>query len=127
MAQENVEVVRRVYEAWARGEFPGPAELLDPKIEYVNPAGAVEPGTRHGLDAFAQAVEKVFEGWATWQGGGGRVGTVDRSQWEGGAVRVVSWGRRRPRSREAAGVVVPPASDVCWRFTLIDTRSHPTH
>ena len=70
MAQENVEVVRRVYEAWARGEFPGPAELLDPKIEYVNPAGAVEPGTRHGLDAFAQTVEKVFEGWATWQGGG---------------------------------------------------------
>lgn len=67
MSLENVEVVRRVYEAWARDELPGPADLLDPEIEYVNPAGAVEPGTRHGVDAFHRAVEKVFEGWATWQ------------------------------------------------------------
>ena len=67
MSEENVEVVRRVYEAWAGGEFPGPVDDLDPEIEYVNPPGAVEPGTRHGLDAFLRAVEKVFESWETWQ------------------------------------------------------------
>ena len=67
MSEENVEVVRRVYEAWAHGKFPGPVDDLDPEIEYVNPAGAVEPGTRHGLDAFLRAVEKVFESWETWQ------------------------------------------------------------
>jgi ketosteroid isomerase-like protein len=67
MSQENVEVVRSFYEAWARGERPGPIELMDPEIEYVNPAGAVEPGIRRGRDAFGRAVEKVFEGWETWQ------------------------------------------------------------
>ena len=67
MSQGNVEVVRSVYEAWARDDLPGPADLFDTQIEYVNPRGAVEPGTRHGLEAFGRAVEKVFEGWETWQ------------------------------------------------------------
>jgi len=67
MSQENVEVVRSFYEAWARDEVPGPMELMDADIEYVNPAGAVEPGTRRGRAAFRRAVDKVFEGWETWQ------------------------------------------------------------
>jgi ketosteroid isomerase-like protein len=64
MSQENVEIVRGFYEAFARDEFP--VEVIDPEIEYVNPIGAVEEGTRHGLIAFRGAVEKVLEGWATW-------------------------------------------------------------
>jgi ketosteroid isomerase-like protein len=67
MSQENVEIVRSFYDQWARGDFPGPIELMDPEIEYVNPAGAVEPRTRHGLDAFTKAVEKIFEGWEAWE------------------------------------------------------------
>jgi ketosteroid isomerase-like protein len=50
--EENVQVVRRFYDAWARDEFPGPLELMDDEIEYVNPPGAVESGTRRGLAAF---------------------------------------------------------------------------
>ena len=57
MSRENVEIVRSFYDQW-NGRLPGPIELMDPEIEYVNPAGAVEPGTRHGLDAFTKAVEK---------------------------------------------------------------------
>jgi ketosteroid isomerase-like protein len=67
MSQENVEVVRRFYAAWSRGDLPGPIELMDPEIEYANPTGAVDPGTRHGLAEFGRAVEKVFEVWDTWQ------------------------------------------------------------
>jgi ketosteroid isomerase-like protein len=67
MSQENVEIVQRLYEAWARDEVPGPPELLDPDIEYVNPDGAIEPGTRRGLPAFVAAIEKLFEGWETWE------------------------------------------------------------
>ena len=55
MTLESVEVVRSVYDAWAREDFPGPPELLDAGVEYVNPPGAVEPGTRRGLAAFAAA------------------------------------------------------------------------
>ena len=60
-------VVRSFYDAWARDDFPGPIEHMDPEIEYVNPPGAVEPGTRRGAAAFGRAVEKVLEGWETWQ------------------------------------------------------------
>ena len=67
MAQKNVEVVRSFYDAWARDQFPGPTQLMDQEIEYVNPVGAVEPGTRRGIASFSRAVEKIFEGWETWQ------------------------------------------------------------
>jgi ketosteroid isomerase-like protein len=46
--------------------MPGPPDLLHPDIEYVNPEGAVEPGVRRGREAFAAAVERVLEGWASW-------------------------------------------------------------
>jgi ketosteroid isomerase-like protein len=68
VSEENVRVVQSFYDAWARDEFPGPVELMDPNIEYVNPAGAVEPGTRRGLAAFRRAVDKVLvEGWESWE------------------------------------------------------------
>jgi ketosteroid isomerase-like protein len=67
MSQENVEVVRSFYLAWARGERSGLLGLMDPEIEYVNPPGAIEPGTRRGIEAFAAAVQKVFEGFDTWE------------------------------------------------------------
>ena len=67
MSQENEEIVRSFYRAWARDDLPGPVELMDSEIEYVNPVRAVEPGTRRGLTAFKAAVEGAFEGWETWQ------------------------------------------------------------
>jgi ketosteroid isomerase-like protein len=67
MSEENVEIVRSFYRAWARNDLPGPVELMDPEIEYVNPIRAVEPGTRRGRAAFGGAVEKVFDGWERWE------------------------------------------------------------
>jgi ketosteroid isomerase-like protein len=66
-AEHNIEIVRRLYEAWSRREIPGPPELLHADVEYVNPDGAVEPGTRRGRDEFARAVAKVFESWEEWE------------------------------------------------------------
>jgi ketosteroid isomerase-like protein len=130
MSQENVEIVRSFYDAWARHESPGPIELMDREIEYVNPAGAVEPGTRQGVAAFSRAVGKVFDGWEAWEvelekftevgdqvavilryprarprerrrSRGSRVGLVDSPQRQGLAVCLVSRAGRRPRSRRA--------------------------
>ena len=67
MAQGNEQVVRAVYDAWRRGELPGPPQLLDDTIDYVNPPAAIEPGTRRGLAAFTEAVERVFEGCEFWR------------------------------------------------------------
>ena len=51
MSEENVELVRRIYAAWDRGESA--RDFIHPDVEYVNPSYAVEPGTRRGRKAFA--------------------------------------------------------------------------
>src|SRR2546426_5760182 len=61
MSQEDVEVVRNIHDAWARGESPVSLDLLHPDIEWVNPEGALEPGTRRGLDSFDQAFAAMRE------------------------------------------------------------------
>jgi ketosteroid isomerase-like protein len=59
MSIESVEIVRRLYEAWQRDGYGVVPELMDPDIEFVNPAYAVEPGTRHGYDGFAAAARSL--------------------------------------------------------------------
>ncbi len=63
----SVSAAKRLYDAWAAGEIPGPGDLLDPDVEYVNPDGAIEPGTRRGIEAFAAAIEQLLEGWSKWE------------------------------------------------------------
>jgi ketosteroid isomerase-like protein len=50
MSEANVELVRRIYDAWGREESAGP--FLAEDVEYVNPDYAVEPGTRRGRASF---------------------------------------------------------------------------
>ena len=61
MSQENVEVVRRIYGALNRGESPASLGLLHPDIEWVNPDGAFESGTRRGLGSFEDALAAMGE------------------------------------------------------------------
>src|SRR5437762_13148396 len=61
MSQENVDVVRAIHEALARGESPASLGLLHPDIEYVNPPGAVETGTRRGIAAYEHALRSLHE------------------------------------------------------------------
>ena len=51
MSEENVEIVRRLIDAWNRQDIEGMLALIDPEAEYVNAPTAVEPGTRRGHDA----------------------------------------------------------------------------
>ena len=46
MSAANVELVRRIYEAWDEGISP--KDFIAADVEYVNPSYAVEPGTRFG-------------------------------------------------------------------------------
>jgi ketosteroid isomerase-like protein len=61
MSHENVAIVRAIHEALARGESPATLGLLHPDIEYVNPPGAVEPGTRRGIAAYEDALRSLHE------------------------------------------------------------------
>jgi ketosteroid isomerase-like protein len=58
MSEQNVEVVRRIYEAWGREDSA--RDFIAADIEYVNPEYAVEPGTRRGRKSFA-AVRDSYE------------------------------------------------------------------
>jgi ketosteroid isomerase-like protein len=55
MSEDNVELVRRIYELWGRRESV--REFLADDIEYVNPSYAVEPGTRRGPESFNLVLE----------------------------------------------------------------------
>ena len=64
MSQQNVEIVRHVYESGMLDRDP--EELLQfatSDIEYVNPPYAVEPGVRRGPVAVAQAMRRFAEPW----------------------------------------------------------------
>jgi ketosteroid isomerase-like protein len=100
----NVDLVRSIYAAWARGDF-GSLEWADPEIEYVNPPGAIEPGTRRGAAAFSRAVERVFEGWETWDMEPERLGAF------GDQVAVTV--RYRARGR-GSGVEVEGRESALW-------------
>ena len=50
MSQEDVEIVRCLYDAWNRRDEEGLLALSDPEAEWVNSPTAVEPGTRRGAN-----------------------------------------------------------------------------
>ena len=107
MSQQNVEIVRRFYDAWSRDEFPGPFEFMDSEIEYVNPVGAIEPGTRRGVDAFRRAGEKILESWEFWRA------EAEAFKNAGDQVAVVVRYRTRGRS---SGVDVEGRESALWTF-----------
>jgi ketosteroid isomerase-like protein len=55
MSEENVQLVRKMYELWSGGQSA--RHLIDPQLEYVNPSYAVEPGTRRGRSALGKIRE----------------------------------------------------------------------
>lgn len=58
MSEENVAVIRRIYEAWDREESA--RDFISPDVEYVNPSYAVEPGIRQGRASF-RVVRETYE------------------------------------------------------------------
>jgi ketosteroid isomerase-like protein len=48
----NVALVRKLYDAWLRGEST--RAWVDPELEYVNPPNAVEPGTVRGRETLGR-------------------------------------------------------------------------
>ena len=62
MSLENVEIVRRLVDAWNRQDLEAMLALTDPEAEYVNAPTAVEPGTRRGHDEMVAVLRKQWEG-----------------------------------------------------------------
>ena len=58
MSEQNVDLVRRIYEAWERNESA--RDFIASDVEYVNPEYAIEPGIRRGRKSFA-VVRQTYE------------------------------------------------------------------
>ena len=62
MSQQNVEIVRRIYEEGLLDRDQAAIlELATPDIEYVNPPEAIEQGIRRGPAEVAQAMRSFAE------------------------------------------------------------------
>jgi ketosteroid isomerase-like protein len=61
MSEENVEIVRRLVDAWNRRDLEALVDLGDPEVSFVNSPTAVEPGTRRGIDEVAAAIRQQWE------------------------------------------------------------------
>ena len=60
MSQQNVDLVRALYETWNGANGPEDVtRFLSDDFEFVNPANAVEPGTRRGRAGWLQAMKSL--------------------------------------------------------------------
>jgi ketosteroid isomerase-like protein len=69
MSQENVDVVRRCYEAdfWAGRDFSIIPELAHPDVVIDLSRNIFNPGVYHGFEGFRRMVEQVDETWEGFQ------------------------------------------------------------
>ncbi len=70
MSQENVEVLRRGYEAFNRGDRDAAMSLMDPGIEvYPDPAalGGEDRGVWHGREGYLAFIKNWMEPWEEYR------------------------------------------------------------
>ncbi len=63
MSQENVEIVRSIYEEWARGNFRAGADLYDPYVLFVIRPEFPEAGTYLGPDSLRDYTLGLLTAW----------------------------------------------------------------
>ena len=68
MSQENVEIVRRIYAGWSRGDFTAGADVFDEDIEFVHSFGPDEARGR-GVDEMTRAFGEYLSNWVGWRTG----------------------------------------------------------
>lgn len=54
-------MIERAYGLWGEGRFDEFLELIDPDVEWIPPAYALEPGPVRGLDAVRRGIDSYFE------------------------------------------------------------------
>jgi uncharacterized protein len=63
MSEENVELVRRILEAWNRGDLDAAAAELDTDVVWTWPKNVPEAGTHTGRDEVMRRLEEFLEAW----------------------------------------------------------------
>jgi ketosteroid isomerase-like protein len=61
MSQENVEIIRRGFEAWNAGDMDALGEVFDPRVVWRGPEGWPEPGPYAGWEAVRRQIDQLRE------------------------------------------------------------------
>jgi ketosteroid isomerase-like protein len=64
LSAQNLEIVRRGMEAFARGDLDAFLALLDPEIEWTTAADEPNPQTYRGSDGIRRFASDISEAWA---------------------------------------------------------------
>jgi ketosteroid isomerase-like protein len=63
MSQENVEIVRRIYEEWATGDFRASFDDLDPHIVFIVGPDFPDAGVFNGTEGVREYMRRFLEQW----------------------------------------------------------------
>jgi uncharacterized protein len=105
MSQENVEIVRRMYDAYADNDFKTALAYLDPAIELSQPASEPGAGTYHGHEGVIQALTTWTGAWDNYR--------IEVDELAGFGDRVLASTRHRGRGK-GSGVEVEQRIFQLW-------------
>lgn len=111
MSQRNVELVRRLYAGWERGDFAAALDLYDPEVELVVDYGP-DRTTAQGFEEMRRIWRGQLSLWASWS-----TGTIEEVFEEG--EHVVVRHSLKARSRMGLSLVSERAGAA---FTFRDGR-----
>jgi uncharacterized protein len=111
MSQENVEVVRRVIEAWNGSEHERVIPFLDPDVIIDGTRRIINPKTYAGIEGVRAMLAERDEVWGEFR--------FEPDEFTDAGDRVVAIGRWVAKGRGSGVEVNQPIADV---FTLHDGR-----
>jgi ketosteroid isomerase-like protein len=88
---ENIEVVRRIFEALARGDVEAMVRECDAEVEYVSLVAAVEGASYRGHSGVRSFFSDLTEAWDVW------IPHVERFESEGDSVLAIGTSQIRGR------------------------------
>ncbi len=113
MSQENLEIPRRLIDAYNRGDIPSFLELLDPDVEWIPITSALEGRVYRGRESVRRWIEDLARDWEYFE--------PCYEEYRDLGDRVLIFGRWRARGR-ASGVVLEnqPAA---WLYEIKDGKA----
>jgi uncharacterized protein len=97
VSAEQVEIARKGYEAFVRGDFDAALELMDPEIEAHDPPEMPDAAIHRGREAVRRDWEQTFELFEDF--------TIELERWFDAGDEVVVFVRYRGRGRESGAEV----------------------
>jgi ketosteroid isomerase-like protein len=109
MSREDVELLRSLYEEWARGNFRAHPEVYDPEIRYgrvmdEETEGVGLGGEWRGLDGFVAGIRLWVDAWQDLQ--------VEAEEFIQAGEKVVVFTRQRGRARVSGAPLDRQMADV---------------